>query len=210
MKKLTGLYLVLNPRKDWDELLTSLYQALKGGVGIVQVWNHWAEEVTDTAKGTLLDRIKELAHKFQVPVLLNEDWELALAYGLDGVHFDRIPEDWDKAKIHLEKKLIGITVGNDLETARWADENRLAYISFCSVFPSSSVDTCEIVLPETILKTREITDLPIFLSGGIRPENLSLLERYSYEGIAVISGILNEENPREAANAYLKQLKSKP
>jgi thiamine-phosphate pyrophosphorylase len=210
MKRLGRLYLVLNPTKDWDELLTSLHQALKGGVGIVQVWDHWAEEVTDSAKGTLLVRIKELADKFQVAVLLNEDWELALAYGLDGVHFDRIPEDWDKAKIQLRKKLIGITVGNDLETVRWANENRLAYISFCSVFPSSSVDTCEIVLPGTIKKAREMTDIPIFLSGGIRLENLPLLERYSYEGIAVISGILNEENPREAANAYLKQLKSKP
>ncbi|MBN7811209.1 thiamine phosphate synthase [Algoriphagus sp. H41] len=209
MNKLQGIYLVLDPAKGEKALLSSLRQALEGGVGLVQIWNHWPEAFSQKDKTELSKKIQAVAAEFAVPVLINQDWELALEAELDGVHFDHIPEKWGLIQAKLEAKLIGITVGNDLDLVRWAEENRLSYISFCSVFPSSSVDTCELVQPESIQKAREITTLPIFLSGGIRPENISQLGGYSFEGVAVISGILGAEDPKQAAQAYLHQLKTK-
>ncbi|GAA0878861.1 thiamine phosphate synthase [Algoriphagus jejuensis] len=210
MRKLEGIYLVLDPVQEEKSLLKSLRQALEGGVGLVQIWNHWPETFCHKDKVELSKKIQTIASEFAVPVLINADLELALEAELDGVHLDRIPENWDAIRPLFAEKLLGITVGNDLDLVRWADKNQLSYISFCSVFPSSSVDTCELVLPSSIQKARELTVLPIFLSGGIRPDNLPQLDAYAYEGVAVISGILGAEDPKQAANAYLQLLKSKP
>lgn len=210
MKKLQGLYLVLDPAKDEESLLAGLRQSLAGGVGLVQIWNHWAAAFSRQEKLKLIGKVQAVAQRYSVPVLINEDWELALDAGLHGVHFDGIPDNWKEIQLALQGKLIGITVGNDLDLVRWADENRLSYISFCSVFPSSSVTTCELVTPESIQVARELTQIPIFLSGGIRPENLPQLEKHSYQGIAVISGILGAVDPKQAASDYLEKMKTKP
>lgn len=210
MKKLQGLYLVMDPAKEEESLFTGLRQALAGGVAFVQIWNHWPMDFSKKEKLELAKKIQTLGEEYSVPVLINEDWDLALNAGLDGVHFDGIPENWEEIKPKLQDNLIGITVGNDLDLVRWADKNRVSYISFCSVFPSSSVDTCELVAPESIRQARELTQIPIFLSGGIRPENLSQLDNYSYEGLAVISGILGAAEPKQAANDYLQKMKTKP
>jgi len=210
MKKLQGLYLVLDPAKEEKALLTSLRQALSGGVGLVQIWNHWSADFSKKEKLELAKKIKAVAGDFDVPTLINEDLEIALEAGLDGVHFDRIPDDWKEIQPRLQGKFTGITVGNDLDLVRWAHEHDLSYISFCSVFPSSSVDTCELVTPDSIRQARELTPIPIFLSGGIRPENLPQLERYSYAGVAVISGILGAADPKQAATDYLLKMKTNP
>lgn len=210
MKKLQGLYLVLDPAKDEESLLAGLRQSLAGGVGLVQIWNHWAAAFSRQEKLKLIGKVQAVAQRYSVPVLINEDWELALDAGLHGVHFDGIPDNWKEIQLALQGKLIGITVGNDLDLVRWADENRLSYISFCSVFASSSVTTCELVTPESIQVARELTQIPIFLSGGIRPENLPQLEKHSYQGIAVISGILGAVDPKQAASDYLEKMKTKP
>lgn len=206
MKKLSGVYLVIDPKRDWSTLLGQLKEALQGGLNIVQVWNHWKEDISHQEKTEFLDEVSELCIHFDVPVLMHEDWELALKANLDGVHFDEIPDDFDHIKEALNQKIIGITVSNDLEKIKWADRQKLSYISFCSVFPSSSVDTCEVVRPENIKAARNITDLNIFLSGGIKPENTLQLNKFDFDGVAIISGILDEHDPAKAVKNYIQAL----
>lgn len=208
MKEVKGLYLVLDPSQDWPLLLGKLKEALGAGVGVVQIWNHWPKDFQVEDKISFCKSVLEIAETFSAPVLVNEDWELGLKANVDGVHFDHIPTNWDQVKLKLQHKITGLTVGNDLEMIRWADQNQMSYISFCSVFPSSSVDTCELVHPDTIRQAKSLTSLPIFLSGGIKPENLHLLQEFSYQGLAVISGILNQEDPKSATQNYLKQMKN--
>lgn len=207
MNKLQGLYLVLDPAQDKETLLRRLRQALDGGVALVQIWNHWPSDFSKKEKLELAMKIKSMAVDLAVPVLMNEEMELALEAELDGVHLDRVPENWEEIRALFRDKLVGITVGSDLNLVRWAEENQLSYISFCSVFSSSSVDTCELVHLASIQQARELTLMPIFLSGGIRLENLSELENYPYHGIAVISGILNAKDPKLAAMRYLQKMK---
>lgn len=206
MKKLEGLYLVLDPSQEEEKLLKLLQEALKGGVSVIQIWDHWPRDITENQKKKIAKRIKEIAQNWKVPVLVNEDWKLALGADLDGIHWNNIPTDWEDIYSKTSGIIHGLTVSNDLKLVEWASRHKLSYISFCAVFPSSSVDTCEIVQPETILQAQQMPHLPIFLSGGIKPENLDLLKNYSIAGVAVISGILNAPNPEEAAHEYLQKL----
>lgn len=205
-----GIYLVLDPSMNKTELLEKLKKALDGGVDVVQIWNHWPQDFSRSEKIELIEEISEVTKNFKVPVLINNDWKLLKETDLDGVHFDEIPKDIEQIKDEIKREFIsGITCSNDLEIIQWADENDFDYVSFCSMFPSSSVDSCEIVRPETVQKAREITDLPLFVSGGITLENLSELKDLDFQGIAVISGILSSESPQKSTAEYREKLKEK-
>lgn len=208
--ELNGLYLVVDPSMDHEVLLEKVEESLKGGVEILQIWNHWPEGMSQYDKEQLVTYIIGMAEKYGVPVLVNDDWELLQSTDLDGIHFDSKPNGFDRIREKVGRDFIaGITCSNDLEVIKWAEEKGFDYVSFCAMFPSSSVGSCEIVRPETVRKAREITDMPLFLSGGITPEKIKELSDLDFNGVAVISGILKENEPRKKASNYNQALNNR-
>lgn len=202
-----GVYLVLDPAMERNELLKKLQQALDAGVDVVQIWNSWPASYTLPDKQKRIEEVTAATKHYNIPVLINEEWELLVSTALDGVHFDSIPSDYQRIKTEINRNFIcGVTCGNDLEVVEWAEQKGLDYISFCALFPSASVVNCEIVKPETIRKARRMTDLTIFVSGGITPTNLSTLEAQHIDGVAVISGVLGSDSPGKAVTSYKKVL----
>ena len=197
-----GLYLVIDPSLALPILLSKIDAALKGGVDIIQIWNYFSEGAD---REMIIKSIISIAHQYNVPVLINED--ITFIDLVDGIHFDGIPADFDKIKSSINPNaIIGITCGNDFKKIEWAVENNLDYISFCSVFPSKSVDTCELVSREMISKARAYTSMPTFLSGGIDLDNIALLKDTGLDGIAVISGIMKAEDTIMATAEYKQAL----
>ncbi len=201
-----GIYLVIDPAMEIDFLISQLEKALKSRkITVVQIWNHW-ENVQD--RPGLIETICGMAHASQIPVLINESWEWLKSTSLDGVHFDTPPDDLNAIRASVGRPfLTGLTVSNDLDRVVWAAGHSFDYISFCSVFPSPSASGCELVTPETLIRARELTDLPIFVSGGISPDNLHLLPNAAYDGIAVISGIMKQPEPEVSARSYYRAMR---
>ncbi|MBW4889381.1 thiamine phosphate synthase [Mucilaginibacter sp. HMF5004] len=197
-----GVYLVLDPGMDRPILLDKLKAALQGGLQVIQIWNNWPEQAD---KLSLISDISRLCKQFKIPLLINEDWTL-LKHKLDlnGVHFDNIPANIEQIKAEVGRPFImGITCSDSLAKVEWAHHNRLDYISFCSMFPSPSAGSCDIVMPETVRQARKLTDIPIFISGGITPENTKQLKsEIPFNGVAVISGVLSAEYPDEKVKLY--------
>lgn len=212
MKKqqLNGVYLLVDPSMDQTVLLDRIEQALEGGTSILQIWNHWPEGMSNYDKKQLISYISEMTAGYDVPVLINDEWEMLKSIPLDGVHFDSVPENYDQIKEEIDRDFIaGITCSNNLEKVDWAEENDIDYVSFCAMFPSPSVGNCEIVEPETVRKAREITDMPLFLSGGITPDKINELDELDFNGVAVISGILKDEDPGQKTLEYKEALSNK-
>lgn len=206
-EKIGGVYLVVDPSGDREELLGNVRRSLENGTDLLQVWNHWPESAGEGEKRQLIEDILELARDHGAPVLINEEWQWLKSTGLDGVHFDDIPDDFPEIRREIGRAfLAGVTCENSLETVRWADEIGMDYISFCALFPSPSVSGCEIVRPETVRRARELTDLPLFLSGGITPERLPELRELDFNGVAVISGILEADDPGGRTAEYKRSL----
>lgn len=201
-----GIYLVINPSVQKETLIAKLTSALVGGINILQVWNKWDEAVNKTE---IINAICNNCKSYHVPVLVNEDWTLLQQHPfLNGVHFDRIPDDYEAIKKEVNREFItGITCGNDLKNVHWAIENQLDYISFCSMFPSASAGSCEIVSPSIINDTRQLTDIPIFIAGGVTPENTAVLaQSISFDGIAVVGGIFKADDPMLQTKKYINAL----
>ncbi len=204
-----GIYLVLNPAMELNLLMEKLADALKGGIQVVQIWNNWPAGVD---KLSLIARIAGLCRFHQVPLFINQEWELLKdSPFLQGVHFDCIPADFDAIKASIGKQfLAGIACSGNLNDIAWAVEHQLDYVSFCAMFPSSSAGSCTIVMPATVKQAKNITAIPIFVSGGITPENIIALKKQTpFDGVAVISGILSAADPEQKVKQYCEALTQK-
>lgn len=199
-----GLYLVIDPAKGLEMVLPAVQQAIAGGVDIIQIWDHWH---SGQYKTVFIESICQAAHPYEIPVLINEDWQLISSTPLDGVHFDEIPADMEYIRRQILRPfLCGITCGNDVQKAQWAVDNRMDYVSFCSMFSSSTANSCELVKLETVQAVRKMTGMPIFLAGGITPDNITSLSGAGMDGVAVISGIMNTQDPQQKAHHYKQAL----
>ena len=207
MKKLKGLYLVINPKQSEQELLMRLREALEEGIAAVQMYNGWPKKFTQENKVALLSKVKQLCEKHATPFFINNEWELLKEIALDGVHFDKLPEGWPSQKSTIDYDFItGLTMTNDLSILENVKPLQIDYLSFCAMFPSASVGECEIVDPKNVEATLNKIDLPVFISGGITPENVLKFKNIPVSGVAVISGVMNSKDPKNAVKAYKKSL----
>jgi thiamine-phosphate pyrophosphorylase len=199
-----GIYLVVDPSFGAGYILPKIEKAIQGGVNVLQVWNNWTGNEN---KIGLIDAICAIAHQHAVPVLINEEWQLMRFTGVDGVHFDAIPTDLGKIRETVGRGFItGITCGNDLSRVDWAIANDLDYISFCSIFPSPSAGSCEIVKKEIVGEARRLTSMPIFVAGGITPANMEELDGVGINGVALISAIMKADRPEKIAKQFSEKL----
>ncbi len=214
MKKIKGgLYFIVDitsvDKLGIEKLCEIVEKAIKGGVDIIQIWAEEADwrrnfdELCNVSK-----RIIEISHEYKVPVLVANDVGLCLAVGADGVHLDgyEIPKTsaFEIKRTIGEDKIVGVTCGNDIGKIKWAKENGVDYISFCSVFPSASVSSCEIVPLDMIKRAKEILgdDFPVFASGGIAIENVDVVLSAGVDGVAVISAIMRADDPEMVSSAF--------
>ncbi len=201
----TGIYLVVDPSTEESILLKKIELCLREELAAVQIWDNFQSEqnIPD-----LIQKIGDRCQVKDVPVLINNRWELLNESMLDGVHFDQIPENYSQIIEKVNRPFIsGVTCNNDLSYVHWATANQLDYISFCSIFPSTTSNSCELVDFSTIQAAAKISNLPFFLAGGILPRNVEKLDELDYSGIAVISGIMSSDQPNEAIKKYTKKLK---
>lgn len=202
MKKhiIKGVYVVVDPAMPKSEILKQLDKIKEERIAAIQIWDN---PKLESVEESLLQDIVDLFSKSNTPILINNHWELLKTIALDGVHFDRIPEDLPSIITEIDKPFLkGLTLENDLTAVGQAEKLQFDYLSFCSIFPSSTSDTCEIVKHETIQRCREITSMPIFLAGGIDLENSKLLKNLPFDGFAVVSSVMKAEDPKEIVKQY--------
>jgi thiamine-phosphate pyrophosphorylase len=198
-----GIYLVADPSMDENILLEKIGECLPEGIAAVQIW----EKDPDQDLLPIAEKICSLCIPQNVPVIINNRWELLKDVQLSGVHFDQLPQNFEEIRKSFNRKFIsGITCNNDLSDVVIAQKHKLDYISFCSIFPSGTANSCELVEFDTIQKARSIFSELIFIAGGITPHNLDKLTHLPFDGVAVISGILGTSNPVAAIREYKKHL----
>jgi len=197
--KLEGLYLVVSPVMPFDKLLVAVKKALKGGVDLLQLIP--GEKSSEISR--LTEDLSSLTEQHSVPFLINGNLQLAKEVGADGLHFDRYDLTPREVKQVLGKQcIIGYTLGNNFEKLKWAETVGADYVSFCSVFPTSSATQCDIVPIETIRAAKVQTTLPVFAAGGINLNNAELVLKAGVNGIAVTSALLAAEDPEQTALAF--------
>lgn len=138
--------------------------------------------------------LQALCKQYQVPFIVNDDVELALAIDADGVHVGQEDMACQKARERLgADKIVGVTA-KTLAQAEQALADGADYLGVGAMFPSASKDS-SLTDRDTLKSICEKVDLPVVAIGGISEDNMASLAGTGIAGIAVIGALYSLPNP---------------
>lgn len=181
--------------------LVVLEEALKGGVTCFQLREKGEGALEGDALRTFAEACKKICHRYDVPFIVNDDIDLALAIDADGVHVGQ--EDGDIPAIRRQigsSKLLGVSTHN-IEEALAAAEAGADYIGIGPIYSTKTkVDAQSVIGPEMIRQVASLLPgLPMVGIGGISERKASAVIRAGASGVAVVSAIAGQDDPLEAA-----------
>lgn len=203
-KEMLKLYLVtdrkwLNGRKLTDDL----EKAILGGVTTIQLRekNLSNEEFISIAK-----EVKKVCQKYHIPLIINDNLEVALATNSDGIHIGQndTPASIVRKQIGPDK-ILGVSVHN-LKEAFQAKIDGADYVGVGAIFSTETKNDATNVTLDSLKKICDNIDLPVVAIGGINLDNISKLKDINIAGIAVVSAIMNADDITAASGQLVREL----
>lgn len=203
-KSMLKLYAITDRSYNNESLYQQVEEALQGGVTMIQLrekkldYNHFLQEAIN---------LKELCHQYNVPLIINDNLDIAIASQADGIHIgqDDIPIEIVKEK--FPDKIIGVTAHNHSE-ALLAQKAGATYLGMGALFSSSTkTDTIPLAIDD-LKDTTSIIDIPIVAIGGINNDNIYQLKDTGIAGVAVVSAVFNHSDIITSTKALLNQVEN--
>lgn len=199
--KLRGLYAITAGDTVTAMGLTEqVSQAIVGGARVIQYRDKSGDPIKRLAEAEALNR---LCRARGVPLLINDDVDLAARVGAAGVHLGREDMTVAEARARLgPEAIIGVSCYNDFVLAEAAAAAGADYVAFGSFFASPTKPEAVPADPALLQRARRELHLPAVAIGGITPENGRALIQAGAAMLAVISGVFGQPDIRAAAHAY--------
>jgi thiamine-phosphate pyrophosphorylase len=178
-------------------------QAIRGGANIIQL----RDKMQD--KPRLLDsaqQLKDVCAASNVPFIMNNDLDIALACGADGLHIGQgdLPVPVARRLLPTDK-LIGCSAATTKE-ARRAEADGADYIAVGSIYPTRSKADAAVVGLKRLRQIRKAVSLPIVAIGGINADNARDVIDAGADAVAVISAVLGAKDIKQAARKIAERL----
>ena len=194
-----GLYAITDAEFKGEALAAQVEHAIQGGAQIIQ----YRDKSDDLAQRLAeAEGIFSVCQHHGVPLLINDDIELAAHIGAHGVHIGRNDAVYAAARERLgEDAIIGVSCYNRFELAQQAEAEGADYIAFGRFFSSGTKP--EAVQAEQSLLHRARTELrcPVVAIGGITPDNGAQLIQAGADMLAVIRGVFAADDVTLAAQS---------
>ena len=177
-------------------LIDVVSEAIDGGATFVQLREKSHLEGMELSGEELLAEAKKLAqlcHERGVLFVIDDDVELALEAGADGVHVG--PD-----------KILGVSAHNP-EEARKAQEDGADYLGCGAAFVTGTKLDAKPITAEMMKAVTESVEIPVVAIGGITEDNISQLTGRGLAGAAVVSAIFAAEDPRKASERLLEKIR---
>ena len=194
---LRGLYVIIDPAVAGErDVLHIARETIAGGAAVVQ----WRDKTRE--KGPQLDDVRALASICRgagVPLIVNDDVDLALAAEADGVHVGQ--RDLPVAAV---RRLVpgGWIVGastNNADEARAAEADGADYVSVGNLFGTTSKDDTRPATLDTLREVKAAVKVPICAIGGVDEPNIAGVVAAGADMAAVISAVMAADDPRATA-----------
>lgn len=191
------LYLVTDRRwSEGESFYSDVEEALKGGVSFLQIRE---KNISRDEFVKLANRLNELAAKYGVPFVINDDISLLNEVDCHGVHIGQNDGGIKAAKESIGiDKILGVSV-QTVEQAIYAQECGADYLGVGAVFPTGSKKDAAEVSHEMLKSICESVDIPVVAIGGINSSNIKELKGSGIHGVAVISAILAQKDKKVAS-----------
>lgn len=207
------LYLVTDRNCLQQQTLEqAVEQAILGGVTLVQLRE---KAIASKAFYERALRIKAICHHYNVPLLINDRVDIALAVEADGVHIGQSDLPCGVVRQLLGKdKIIGISA-RTAQQAIQAQADGADYLGVGAMFATSTKQDAQTVTIASLTQIRQAVTLPIVAIGGINHTTLPALQQSlqaadtSIDGVAVVSAILGQEDVKLASEQLKEMIKIK-
>ena len=178
-----------------EKLEEAVEQAIIGGCTLVQLREKDCSSL-DFYNNAV--KVKGITDKYNVPLLINDRLDIALAIDAAGVHVGQsdLPATVVR-KIIGEDKIIGVSTGS-LEQALKAQKDGADYIGVGAMYATGTKKDANSTSMEELKKIRENVSLPIVVIGGINKERIKDFEGMGIDGLAIVSAIIAQKDIAEA------------
>ncbi|MBM6551870.1 thiamine phosphate synthase [Marinomonas ostreistagni] len=200
------LYLVTDEHLSLNALVEVVEQAIAGGVTMVQLREKHHDVRAFIERANAIHPICQAA---QVPLIINDRVDVALAVGADGVHLGQSDMPATYARRLLgPNKLLGLSIESwkQLEEAK---QLPIDYIGLSAIYPTpTKLDTQHHWGLDGLAKALQAYPKPIVAIGGIRADNLANVASTGVQGIALVSALCAADSPKQAAQSLLREILS--
>lgn len=204
-KDMLLLYAVTD--RSWvgrQTLYEQIEDALKGGVTLVQLREKTLAEDEFIAEAV---QIKELCHRYQVALIINDNVDAALKSGADGVHVGIGDAPVAEIRRRVPKDFIIGATAKTVEQAQAAENAGADYLGVGAVFPSPTKKNAIRITTEQLKEICSAVSIPAAAIGGISLDNVMEIKGGGMKGIAVVSAIFAAEDIETAASRLKEKAK---
>ena len=188
-----------------ETLYQQVEKALKGGATFIQLREKHLGQDAFLKEAV---ELKELCRAYHVPFVINDDVEIALLMGADGVHVGQSDMEAGNVREKLgPDKIIGVSA-HTVEQAVLAEKRGADYLGVGAVFPTGSKDDADEVSHETLKAICEAVSIPVIAIGGINKDNVTMLAGNGICGVAVISAIFAQKDIEGATKQLYQKTKA--
>ena len=170
--------------------------AIKGGCTVIQLRekNCSSKEFYDLAVS-----VKKITDKYNVPLIINDRVDIAMAVDAAGVHIGQsdLPADVVR-RIIGDDKIIGVSTAK-LDEALKAVKDGADYLGVGAMYSTDTKTDARPVTMEELKEIRKNVDIPIVVIGGINMNTLGNFKNMGIDGLAVVSAIVAQPDVEKAA-----------
>nr|WP_152638817.1 thiamine phosphate synthase [Marinobacter santoriniensis] len=171
-----------------DRLVPAVEAALRGGAVLVQYRDKTSPHTDRLRQASAL---VSACHNAGVPLIINDDYELARRVGADGVHLGQEDGAVTEARALLgEQAIVGVTCHASLDLARTARSNGADYLAFGRFYTSGTKPDAPKAAPEVLTRARSL-GRPLTAIGGVTTDNGAELIRAGADMLAVVGGLFS-------------------
>ena len=201
----TSLYFITDSTSfTEEEFLRRTEAALQGGVTFLQI----REKDRSTREYiALAEKVHALTRKYNVPLIIDDRVDVALAMDAEGVHVGQSDMPVATARRLLgEEKIIGATA-KTVPQAMEAYEQGADYLGVGAIYPTTTKVKTVLTSTDTLRDICNAVPIPANAIGGLNKDNIDVLAGIPIAGVCVVSAIMKSENPKEATSELIKRAK---
>lgn len=185
-----------------ETLKSQVEKALKGGATMIQIREKDLDEKEFLSEA---EELLALCRSYGVPFIVNDNVELAVKIGADGVHVGQSDMNARDVRALIgNDKILGVST-QTVEQALFAQECGADYLGVGAVFPTGSKDDAEVLDRKTLMDICKAVSIPVVAIGGITKDNVRELKGTGIAGISVISAVFAQKDIQNATAELLKR-----
>lgn len=200
-----SLYFITDSTNYTEEaFLYRVEQALQGGATLLQLRE---KEKSTREYIDLAEKVHAIAKRYQVPLIIDDRVDVALAIDAEGVHVGA-----SDIPVATARKLMGANkiIGATAKTVPWAQEayeQGADYLGVGAMYPTTTKVKTVLTSTETLDAICKAVPIPVNAIGGLNKNNVQILEGIGIAGFCVVSAIMKAADPKAETEILLGMAK---